>query len=95
MKIENVILVVVLTSFLIIMIGILIYFKTIQPKTLLECKMDAWEDCGLTFYNDTSKMCYDTDEWKAEIRGCEWVDNKTDECWDKKLSKCEVRFPNG
>lgn len=72
-----------------------IIFKPIQPKTLLECKIKAWEKCGLVYYENSSNNCYRTlNNTNPKWFTCQLVTLKEINCWKKKLANCEEEFIN-
>lgn len=88
----------VLTIFFILIIGILgfyIYLSFFNEPTdkLYDCKIKAWEDCGLIIYENESFMCYQienktSDRWED----CQLVSQEVSNCWRIGRTKCEEKY---
>ena len=87
-------------TLIILIIGVLgfsIYLSFFNELTLEEklfdCKIKAWEDCGLTFYENESLMCYQienktSDRWE----NCQLVSQEISDCWRIGRTICEEKY---
>lgn len=87
-------------TLIILIIGIfgfsiyLSFFNEPTPEDkLFDCKIKAWEDCGLIIYGNESFMCYQienktSDRWEE----CQIVSQKVSDCWRIGRTKCEEKY---
>lgn len=60
-----------------------------SSKDITDCKLRYWEYCGLEVKNDTSQMCYQSENNTDKIwDDCPVASDESIDCWLDGLSKC-------
>lgn len=88
---KNIIISIILLSIILVSF---IYYGLIKPnypkfENLQECKLYYWDKCGLEYFEDRTKMCYQLEDNEKEIwKDCQIVSEKTKDCYEKNYNEC-------